>query len=148
MKAVIQRVKEASVTVQGELISSIGKGLLVLLGVAQDDTEEKADYIVRKIAQMRIFEDENGLMNLSIEDIGGEIIIVSQFTLFADCHKGNRPSFIEAAKPDFANTMYEKVVEKMRARLGENRVGTGRFQTDMDVRLLNAGPVTIELDTP
>ena len=147
MKAVIQRVKEASVTVDGEVVSSIEQGLLVLLGVANGDDEAKADWMVRKIAQLRIFEDEGGHMNLSVEDVGGSIIVVSQFTLFADCRKGNRPSFIEAAPPEFADAMYRKVVEKLRARLGEGRVGTGVFRAHMEVRLLNDGPVTIQLET-
>lgn len=147
MKAVIQRVKEASVTVNGDVVSSIGQGLLVLLGVANGDDSAKADWMVRKIAQLRIFEDGGGHMNLSVEDVGGSVIVVSQFTLFADCRKGNRPSFIEAAPPEFADAMYREVVEKLRARLGEGRVGTGVFRAHMEVRLLNDGPVTIQLET-
>ncbi len=146
MKAVIQRVREASVTVDGEVVSSIGHGLLVLLGVANGDDSAKADWMVRKIAQLRIFEDDGGLMNLSVEDVGGSVIVVSQFTLFADCRKGNRPSFIEAAPPEFADAMYREVVGKLRARLGEERVGTGVFRAHMEVRLLNDGPVTIQLE--
>ena len=146
MKAVIQRVREASVTVDGAVVSSIGQGLLVLLGVANGDTAEKADWMVRKIAQLRIFEDAGGHMNLSVEDVGGSVIVVSQFTLFADCRKGNRPSFVEAAQPEFADQVYREVVAKLRARLGENRVGTGVFRAHMEVRLLNDGPVTIQLD--
>ena len=146
MKAVIQRVREASVTVDGEVVSSIGPGLLVLLGVANGDNAETADWMVRKIAQLRIFEDEGGHMNLSVEDIGGSVIVVSQFTLLADCRKGNRPSFIEAAPPEFADQVYQEVVAKLRARLGENRVGTGVFRAHMEVRLLNDGPVTIQLE--
>ena len=146
MKAIIQRVREASVTVDGEVVSSIGPGLLVLLGVANGDNAEKADWMVRKIAQLRIFEDEGGHMNLSVEDIGGSVIVVSQFTLLADCRKGNRPSFIEAAPPEFADQVYQEVVAKLRARLGENRVGTGVFRAHMEVRLWNDGPVTIQLD--
>ena len=102
--------------------------------------------MVRKIAQLRIFEDAGGHMNLSVEDVGGSIIVVSQFTLFADCRKGNRPSFVEAAQPEFADQVYREVVAKLRARLGENRVGTGVFRAHMEVRLLNDGPVTIQLD--
>ncbi len=147
MKAVIQRVKEASVTVNGDVVSSIGQGLLVLLGVANGDDSAKADWMVRKIAQLRIFEDGGDHMNLSVEDVGGSVIVVSQFTLFADCRKGNRPSFIEAASPEFADAMYREVVEKLRARLGEGRVGTGVFRAHMEVRLLNDGPVTIQLET-
>ena len=146
MKAVIQRVREASVTVDGAVVSSIGQGLLVLLGVANGDTAEKADWMVRKIAQLRIFEDAGGHMNLSVEDVGGSVIVVSQFTLFADCRKGNRPSFVEAAPPEFADQVYREVVAKLRARLGEEHVGTGVFRAHMEVRLLNDGPVTIQLD--
>ncbi len=146
MKAVVQRVREASVTVDGKVVSSIGPGLLVLLGVANGDNAEKVDWMVRKIAQLRIFEDEGGHMNRSVEDIGGSVIVVSQFTLFADCRKGNRPSFIEAAPPEFADQVYQEVVAKLRARLGNDRVGTGVFRAHMEVRLLNDGPVTIQLD--
>lgn len=146
MKAVVQRVTEASVTVNGERVSSIGKGLLVLLGVASGDDEGKAEWMVRKIAQMRIFEDETGHMNLSVEDIGGSVIVVSQFTLFGDCRKGNRPGFSNAAPPEVAEPLYLKMVEMLRARLGQDRVGTGVFRTHMEVRLLNDGPVTIELE--
>lgn len=146
MKAVVQRVKEASVTVDGKVISSIGNGLLVLLGVAHGDDEAKADWMVRKIAQMRIFEDEGEHMNLSVEDVGGSVIVVSQFTLFGDCRKGNRPGFTDAAPPEFADGLYQVVVKKLRERLGEERVGTGVFRTHMEVRLLNDGPVTIELE--
>ena len=143
MRAVVQRVSEASVTVDGEVVSKIGKGLLVLLGVAPEDDSSKIDWMVRKIVQMRIFEDENDHMNLSVEDIGGSVIVVSQFTLFADCRKGNRPSFIGAAPPEMAEKLYDELVAKMRERLGTDRVGTGCFRTHMDVRLLNDGPVTI-----
>lgn len=146
MKAVIQRVEEASVTVDGKVVSSIGKGLLVLLGVANGDDESKVDWMVRKIAQMRIFEDDSEHMNLSVEDVGGSVIVVSQFTLFADCRKGNRPGFTDAASPEFADNMYNLLVTKLRDRLGEGRVGTGIFRTHMKVRLLNDGPVTIQLE--
>ena len=147
MKAVIQRVREASVTVDGAVVSSIGQGLLVLLGVANGDTAEKADWMVRKIAQLRIFEDAGGHMNLSVEDVGGSVIVVSQFTLFGDCRKGNRPGFTEAAPPEQAEALYAEVVAKLRERLGADRVGTGVFRTHMEVRLLNDGPVTLLLDT-
>ena len=143
MRAVVQRVSEASVTVDGEVVSKIGKGLLVLLGVAPEDDSSKIDWMVRKIVQMRIFEDENDHMNLSVEDIGGSVIVVSQFTLFADSRKGNRPSFSGAAPPEMAEKLYDELVAKMRERLGTDRVGTGCFRTHMDVRLLNDGPVTI-----
>jgi len=147
MKAVVQRVAEASVTVGGEVVSNIGKGLLVLLGVATGDTAADADWIVRKVAQMRIFEDDADRMNLSVEDVGGSVIVVSQFTLFGDCRRGNRPGFTEAAPPELAEALYAEVVAKLRERLGADRVGTGVFRTHMEVRLLNDGPVTILLDT-
>lgn len=146
MKALLQRVAEASVTVAGEKVSSIGPGLLVLLGVAVGDDESKADAIARKIAQLRIFEDDAGKMNLSVADVGGEVLVVSQFTLLADCRKGNRPSFIGAARPEEADALYGSVVSKLRERLGADKVKTGVFRTHMEVRLLNDGPVTIALD--
>lgn len=147
MKAVIQRVSEASVTVDGRLVSQIGRGFLVLLGVVQGDSDAEAEWIARKISGMRIFEDGEGRMNLSLDDIGGSVIVVSQFTLCADCRKGNRPSFVEAAPADEARRLYEKVAALLRERFGTERVGTGIFQTHMEVRLLNDGPVTIILDT-
>lgn len=148
MRAVIQRVTEASVTVSGEKVSEIGQGLLVLLGVGAEDGEAQVDWLVRKITQLRIFEDDAEHMNLSVTDVGGNVIVVSQFTLYADCRKGNRPSFISAAPAEQANALYELLVSKLKAVLGENRVGTGVFQTHMEVRLLNDGPVTIVLETP
>lgn len=148
MRAVVQRVTEASVTVSGEKVSEIGRGLLVLLGVGAEDGEAQVDWLVRKITQLRIFEDDAEHMNLSVADVGGDIIVVSQFTLYADCRKGNRPSFISAAPAEKANALYELMVTKLKAALGENRVGTGVFQTHMEVRLLNDGPVTIVLETP
>lgn len=148
MRAVIQRVTEASVTVSGDKVSEIGRGLLVLLGVGEGDGEAQVDWLVRKITQLRIFEDDNEHMNLSVTDVVGNVIVVSQFTLYADCRKGNRPSFISAAPAEQANALYELLVSKLKAVLGENRVGTGVFQTHMEVRLLNDGPVTIVLETP
>ena len=148
MRAVIQRVTEASVTVSGDKVSEIGRGLLVLLGVGEGDGESQVDWLVRKITQLRIFEDDNEHMNLSVTDVGGNVIVVSQFTLYADCRKGNRPSFISAAPAEQANALYELLVSKLKAVLGEKRVGTGVFHTHMDVRLLNDGPVTIVLETP
>lgn len=148
MRAVIQRVTEASVTVSGDKVSEIGRGLLVLLGVGGGDGESQVDWLVRKITQLRIFEDDNEHMNLSVTDVGGNVIVVSQFTLYADCRKGNRPSFISAAPAEQANALYELLVSKLKAVLGEDRVGTGVFQTHMEVRLLNDGPVTIVLETP
>lgn len=147
MKAVVQRVREASVTVDGRLVSQIGRGFLVLLGVAGGDGDAEADWISRKIAGLRIFEDAEGRMNQSLDDVGGGVIVVSQFTLCADCRKGNRPSFVDAAPADEARALYEKVVAALRERFGGERVGTGVFQTHMEVRLLNDGPVTIILDT-
>ncbi|MBO7655675.1 MAG: D-tyrosyl-tRNA(Tyr) deacylase [Kiritimatiellae bacterium] len=147
MKAWLQRVSQASVTVDGETVSAIGQGLLVLLGVTHTDTEADAKKIAEKIPLLRIFEDEQGLMNRSLIDIGGSVIIVSQFTLYADTAKGRRPSFVQAARPELANPLYERVVALLRETLGPERVGTGRFQTDMKVSLVNDGPVSIELRT-
>jgi D-tyrosyl-tRNA(Tyr) deacylase len=146
MRIVIQKVKEASVTVDCEIVSAINKGLLVLVGVENDDSEEDIEYLVKKTTQLRIFDDENGVMNLSVKDINGDIIIVSQFTLQANTKKGNRPSYIRAAKPDFSVPMYEKFIAAMEQALGK-KVGTGKFGTMMDVKLINDGPVTIIIDS-
>lgn len=146
MKCVIQRVLNASVTVCGETVGSIEKGFLLLLGVADGDTEAEAQKLVKKIIGMRIFEDENGKMNLSIGDIDGEILAVSQFTLLADCKKGNRPSFTGAMRPEEANRLYELFV-KMLVDGGVKKVDKGVFGADMKVSLINDGPVTIILDT-
>ena len=145
MKAWVQRVTEASVTIEGETVAEIGKGYLVLLGVTHGDTEAAADKIADKLVKLRIFEDENGKTNKSIEDIRGSIIVVSQFTLYADTEHGNRPGFSNAARPELANPLYERVVASLRAALGPERVGTGRFGADMKVRLLNDGPFSVEL---
>ena len=145
MKAVIQRVSRASVDVNDETIGKIGRGFLVLLGVANEDTDEDMDYLVKKITQMRIFEDEAGKMNLSVKDIGGEILLVSQFTLCGDCRKGKRPSFDKAARPDVANSYYERLVEMCRSQ--GIHVETGVFRAHMLVELVNNGPVTILLDS-
>jgi len=147
MKALIQRVSEASVDIHGERVAEIGQGLLVLLGITHTDTVADVEKLAAKIPALRIFEDENGLMNKSVMDIGGSLIVVSQFTLYADTRKGNRPSFIEAARPEQAEPLYEKLVERMRAIMGDVRVQTGRFGAEMKVRLLNDGPVTVELRT-
>ena len=145
MKAWVQRVTEASVTIDGEKVAEIGQGYLVLLGVTHGDTEAAADKIADKLVKLRIFEDENGKTNKSIEDIHGSVIVVSQFTLYADTEHGNRPGFSNAARPELANPLYERVVAKLRAVLGPDRVGTGRFGADMKVRLLNDGPFSVEL---
>lgn len=147
MKALIQRVAEASVEVGGERVASIGRGLLVLLGVAHADGPEDVERLARKIPALRIFEDVQGLMNLSVADIGGGVIVVSQFTLYADTRKGNRPSFIEAARPEQAEPLYEALVARLRETLGAERVGTGVFGAEMRVSLVNDGPVTVELRT-
>ena len=145
MKAVVQRVKQASVTVEGEVVGSIGKGLLVLLGVAEADSTADADKLAEKILNIRLMDDDEGRMNLSVMDISAEMLVVSQFTLLADTRKGRRPSYIGAAAPDKANELYEYFVDKIRSSLG--RVETGRFRAMMDVQLVNDGPVTIILDT-
>ncbi len=145
MRAVIQRVTEASVTVNGNVVGRIQRGFLVLLGVAEIDTAEDASWISAKIAGLRVFEDGEGKMNLSLAEIGGAILLVSQFTLYGDCRKGRRPSFVEAARPEKANALYESVAAELRG-LGLP-VETGTFQAHMDVRLLNDGPVTLLLDS-
>lgn len=145
MRFVIQRVTEASVTIDGEISGKIGKGYLVLIGVADTDTKEIADKMIRKMIGLRIFEDEQGKTNLSLADVDGGLLLVSQFTLYANCKRGNRPSFIEAGKPDMANEMYEYIIEKCRESVEE--VQTGEFGADMKVHLLNDGPFTILLDS-
>lgn len=145
MRFVIQRVTDASVTIDGEISGKIGKGYLVLIGVADTDTKEIADKMIRKMIGLRIFEDEQGKTNLSLADVDGGLLLVSQFTLYANCKRGNRPSFIEAGKPDMANEMYEYIIEKCRESVDE--VQTGEFGADMEVQLLNDGPFTILLDS-
>ncbi|MDA3924901.1 MAG: D-aminoacyl-tRNA deacylase [Kiritimatiellae bacterium] len=145
MKALIQRVSEASVEVDGKVVAQIEQGLLILLGVTLSDGSAEVDRLVRKIPALRIFEDAGGNMNCSVEDIGGSVIIVSQFTLYASTKKGNRPGFSNAAPPEQAEPLYEELVAKLRSVMGVNRVGTGIFGAHMKVRLLNDGPVTIEL---
>lgn len=144
MKLVIQRVKNAKVEVDSIVVGNIEKGFLVLLGVTHDDTKESAEYLVKKLCNLRVFEDEKGKMNLGLKDINGELLVVSQFTLYADCSNGNRPSFTEAAKPNLANELYEYFCDKCR----ENniKVEQGIFGADMKVSLLNDGPVTIILE--
>ena len=145
MKAWIQRVARASVTIDGECVSRIDRGYLVLLGVTQTDTDAEADRIAERIPVLRLFTDERGLMNLSLEDVGGSVIVVSQFTLYADTAHGRRPGFSNAARPEQANPLYERVVAILRERLGAKRVGTGRFGADMAVELVNDGPVSVEV---
>jgi len=145
MRAVIQRVKEAGVSVDGSLLGQIQKGVLVLLGVGQDDKEEDADYLLSKIIHLRIFEDSGGKMNLSIKDVQGEMMVISQFTLYGDCRRGRRPSFIMAAEPKKAESLYEYFIAEGK-RAGINTVA-GRFQAMMDIKLINEGPVTILLDS-
>ena len=145
MKAVVQRVKSAHVAVDNTIISNIGNGLMVLLGIQDGDTEKEADFLVEKIIHLRIFEDDRGKMNLSLKDLKSELLVISQFTLMGDCRKGRRPSFTRAADPDRANTLYEYFI----GRAIESGVVTksGQFQADMDVSLVNQGPVTLVLDT-
>ncbi|MBP1561488.1 MAG: D-tyrosyl-tRNA(Tyr) deacylase [Oscillospiraceae bacterium] len=144
MKFVIQRAAHASVTVDGEITGKIGKGFMVLIGVSQTDTKAEADRLIKKMLGLRIFEDENGKTNLSLKDVDGELLLISQFTLYADCRKGNRPSFVNAGKPDIANELYEYIISECRK---EFHTETGIFGADMKVELLNDGPFTIILDS-
>ncbi len=145
MKALVQRVTEASVEVAGRVVAQIGPGLLVLLGVRHEDGLEDVAWLARKLPALRIFTDAQDQMNRSVVDIAGGILVVPQFTLYADTRKGNRPSFIAAARPEQANPLFEELVRQLRAQVGEGRVGRGVFGADMQVRLLNDGPVTVEL---
>lgn len=145
MRCVIQRVTQASVTSEGEETGRIGKGFMVLIGVCAEDTDKDVKYMADKVPNLRVFEDENGKMNLSLKDVGGAMLAVSQFTLYGDARGGRRPSFIAAARPEAANTLYEQLVEAWRAQ--GIQVETGRFQTDMQVSLVNDGPVTILMDS-
>lgn len=147
MRCVIQRVRHARVTVEGRVTGQIGPGLLVLAGFAPDDTATRLDWMARKLTQLRIFSDEEGKMNRSVQDIKGEVLVVSQFTLLADARKGNRPSYIGAAPPPIAVPLYEQFVQQVSSLLGQP-VATGEFGADMQVELLNDGPVTIVLDSP
>ncbi|WP_421807897.1 D-aminoacyl-tRNA deacylase [Flagellimonas sp.] len=146
MRAVLQRVSKASVTVGGQVVSSIGDGLLVLLGIEDADGQEDVEWLAHKMVNLRIFNDANNVMNRSVVDVDGEIIVVSQFTLHAQTKKGNRPSYIKSAKPEVAIPMYERFVAVLEQKLGK-KVGTGIFGADMKVELLNDGPVTIIIDT-
>ncbi len=145
MRFVVQRVTHASVTVDSQVIGKIGNGFMVLIGVADTDTREIADKMVKKLLGLRIFEDENGKTNLDIHTVGGELLLISQFTLYANCRHGNRPSFIEAGKPDMANEMYEYIIAKCKEQVPV--VEKGEFGADMKVELLNDGPFTILLDS-
>ena len=145
MKFVIQRVKHASVTVEGEVLGKIEKGFMVLIGVCESDDEAIADKMVKKLIGLRIFEDENGKTNLDLHSVDGQLLLISQFTLYANCKKGNRPSFVEAAKPDKANALYEYIISECRKQV--EVVERGEFGADMKVELLNDGPFTIVLDS-
>ncbi|ASS37311.1 D-aminoacyl-tRNA deacylase [Mogibacterium pumilum] len=145
MKFVIQRVAHANVVAHANELGKIGKGFMVLIGISKDDDRSTADKMVDKMIKLRIFEDENGKTNLSLDDVGGELLIISQFTLYANCKKGNRPSFIDAGAPDEANALYEYIIEKCKERV--NVVERGEFGADMKVSLLNDGPFTILLDS-
>ena len=146
MRVVIQRVAEASVTIDNNIRSSIGKGLLVLAGIEDADNEEDISWISSKILQLRIFDDADGVMNLSVKDIAGDLLLVSQFTLHASTKKGNRPSYIKASKPPIAIPLYEKLISQLETDLGK-KISTGEFGADMKVKLVNDGPVTIVIDT-
>ena len=145
MRFVVQRVTESEVKVDGEVLGKIGKGFMVLIGVSNADTKEIADKMIKKMLGLRIFEDEQGKTNLSLETVGGELLLISQFTLYANCKKGNRPSFIEAGAPDMASEMYEYIIEKCKEQVPV--VERGRFGADMKVSLVNDGPFTIILDS-
>ena len=145
MRFVIQRVNESEVKVDGETLGKIGKGFMVLIGVSDSDTKEIADKMIKKMLGLRIFEDENGKTNLSLDTVGGELLLISQFTLYANCKKGNRPSFIEAGAPDMASDMYEYIIAKCKEEIPD--VQTGIFGADMKISLVNDGPFTILLDS-
>ena len=144
MRFVVQRVTHASVTVDGNTVGKIGKGFMVLIGVAESDTRETADKLIKKLLALRIFDDENGKTNLSLADVGGELLLISQFTLYADCRKGNRPSFVKAGAPDKANELYEYIISECAQYFHTEK---GIFSADMKVELLNDGPFTIILDS-
>jgi D-aminoacyl-tRNA deacylase len=147
VRAFIQRVSRASVTIGGEICGSIGNGYVIFLGVKYDDTAEEAEYLANRCADLRVFEDDRGKMNLSLHDINGEVMVISQFTLHADTRKGNRPSFIKAAPPGLAEELYNHFVDAIKVRLIPERVKTGRFRAMMDIELVNSGPVTILLQS-
>ena len=144
MKFIVQRVKNAQVDIEGKTVGKIEQGYMVLIGITHTDTKEVADYLVKKLINLRVFEDENGKMNKSLKDVNGSLLLVSQFTLYADCSSGNRLSFTDAAKPDFANELYEYIIEECKKQV--EIVETGVFGADMQVDLVNDGPVTIMLE--
>lgn len=141
MKFIVQRVNKSQVEVEEKIVGKIDKGFMVLIGITHNDTKEIADFLVRKLINLRVFEDENGKMNLSLKDVQGSLLLISQFTLYADCTSGNRPSFTNAAKPEFANELYEYIIEECKKQI--SNVQTGIFGADMQVSLVNDGPVTI-----
>jgi D-tyrosyl-tRNA(Tyr) deacylase len=147
MRALIQRVKEASVTIEGKLHNKIGKGLLIFLAVTHNDDAEAAEYLARRCTDMRIFEDPNGKMNLSVKDIAGEILVISQFTLYADTRKGNRPNFMNAAPPELAEQLYSRFIGALQQYHNADAVRSGMFRAMMEIGLINDGPVTIQLDS-
>lgn len=147
MKFLVQRVESASVEIDGKIFSAIEKGFFVLVGVCAEDTREDADRLVKKLTGMRIFADENGKTNLGLSDVGGKVLLVSQFTLYADCKRGNRPSFIKAGDPAHAEELYEYVIKSCKDILGAENVGTGTFGADMKCTIINDGPFTIDLDS-
>ena len=147
MRVVIQRVKEGSVTIDGKIHSNIKRGYVILLGIRKGDAEKDAIFLADKCSSLRVFEDAEGKMNLGLDDVQGSALVVSQFTLYADAQKGNRPGFTDAAQPEEAEPLYEKFVERMRSSLGNDRVGTGVFRAMMDVHILNDGPVTILIES-
>ena len=147
MRALVQRVKRCQVSIDGNVYSAIGKGMLVLLGVRTGDSESDADYLADRCTALRIFEDRDGKMNLSVKDVDGSVMVVSQFTLYGDTRKGNRPGFSDAAPPEVANALYEKFVAWLRQQLGDGKVATGVFRTMMDVELVNDGPVTVMVES-
>ena len=147
MRVLVQRVSEARVSVEGKPHSEVGKGLLVFVGVTLGDTESDASYLAQRCGNLRIFEDDGGKMNLSVKDAGGGVLVVSQFTLYADTSKGNRPSFVDAARPEDAEKLYDSFVRSLRGEIGEERVSTGVFRAMMQVHLINDGPVTVMLES-
>ena len=146
MKVVVQRVSEASLTIEGKLHAQIGKGFAILLGIRTGNTKEAAMFLADKCSSLRVFEDANNKMNLALKDVNGSVLIVSQFTLYGDAQKGNRPSFIEAARPEEAQPLYELFIERMKSLLGDDKVHTGVFGAMIDVKIVNSGPVTILIE--